>query len=185
MTSMQQEQQADWYIFGARPRREGQASEQLAKRGIAAMAPRTRTFERLSRKRVVACDQPVYRGYVFASPGDQWGRLREVPTLNPKPLGMGDKPYRMRHQQVDEVAELVRNPPPDPRDPYPYGKADPNAPPFAPGARVVIASGPFAPFLGKVEVMKIVAKRWVARVDVMIFGRPTPVDIDAGSLVPA
>jgi transcription antitermination factor NusG len=160
------------------------AVTQLNRLGVAAMSPRTRQFERVSRKKIRAFDAPLYPRYVIASATPcQRERMRnEVWTVHPVPLALGGRPYELPASQVDAVAALVANPPPDPRDPYPDGKPDPDAPPFRSGETVRVLSGPFAFFQGVVERVKVASRKWTVRVSVDIFGRPTPVDLDAGAV---
>jgi transcriptional antiterminator NusG len=165
----------DWHIFRTRPQREREAGEQLGRLGIAAMAPRTREFQRLSRSRLRAFDQPVYRGYVFASvEGKQWLRLHEAPSVSPKPLAADGKAYRMRSSEVAEVEELVRNPPKDPRD---TSREPRGANHFKVGDKVRVLQGAFAGFSGVVEEV-----RKQVRIATSIFGRPTPTWVDETGL---
>lgn len=175
---------AAWLVFRSGPRMEKAAVKQLTRLGVAAMAPRTRQFERVSRKKIRAFDAPLYPRYVMAAPtpGQREQMRNEVWTIHPVPLTSGGKPYQLPRAQVEAVGDLVANPPPDPRDPYPYGKPDADTPPFQAGQAVKILNGPFASFQGVVEVVKIAAKKWQVRVEVLIFGRPTPVDLDAGAV---
>jgi len=178
---------AERYILQVRPQREREAKERLALRGITVAVPHTRTFERVSRKRIIRCDEPVFRGYAFikATP-EQLPRLREVDCVCPHPLMVDGQVRPMTASERAYIAQTLRRPPADPRDPYPNGKPDPKAPPFKVGQPVkVMKQGAFLGYAATVSEMWRKGKKWMAEVDVMIFGRPTPLKLNASALVAA
>lgn len=124
--------------------REKLACEQLAQQGIHALAPRTRTFERISRKRIVATDAPLFPGYLFARISDkQWTKLQEVPLVSRHPLMTDGRPHKLSAADVAYLQELALNPPRDPRDPRRIGVGD----------RVSVVAGPLQGIGGTVAAL--------------------------------
>lgn len=178
VTELTPSMRVERYILRSFVNRERTTTEELGRYGITAVSPRTREFKRVSRNRIVAINKVAYPGYIFAEMRqDQWGKLREMPQA-PRPLMLDGRPYALRQADVELVDSMIANPPVDPLDPY-KGK-DPIASPFFKGQKVTILSGPFASFKATVERVK---KR--VRVVVDLFGRPTPIDIEAIALAPA
>jgi len=174
------------YITQTKAGQEQQVRARLALRGIPAIAPRTRRFERRSGQRIVLYAGSAMPGYVFPrATSQQFSMFREVKDACSRPLMVDGKVRPMSTAERARIAEVLRDPPADPRDPHPLGKPDEKKPPFTIGQAVRVISGPFASFGAVVERVWLVSKQWKIRVEVMIFGRPTPVDIDAGALVAA
>jgi transcription antitermination factor NusG len=154
----------DWHIFRTAPRCEDRVREALGWRAIEAIAPRVQQFERISRRRKVLTDAPMFPGYVFAHMcGPLWPRLSTVPGLYPRPLALNGTPYRLLASDVAYIMGLQLSPP-----------ADPDAPPapdvYRKGERVDITGGPFMSFQADVGRDNGPTVELV----VMLFGRPTP-----------
>jgi transcription antitermination factor NusG len=133
-----------YFVFRCFTGREKLACEQLAQQGVHALAPRTRTFERLSRKRIMATDAPLFPGYVFAKVGaDQWPKLQEVPLVSRHPLLTDGRPHKLSAADVAYLQELALNPPRDPRDPKRIGVGD----------RVSVIAGPLQGVGGTVAAL--------------------------------
>src|SRR5678809_117282 len=115
----------------------------LRKRGFEALAPRTQTFERISRRRLVETDRPVFPGYLFAEVRD-WGRMHDVPCMDPRPLCLNGEPYRMLSRDVELVQRMQDRPPADPGAPVPVQG-------LKKGSTVRILQGPFATFKATVD----------------------------------
>ena len=177
---------AERYILQTKAGQEQQVRKRLGLRDIAAIAPRTRRFERQRGGHLVLCTGPAMPGYVFPRvAASQLPMLREVEGACPRPLMADGRVRPMSRVERSRVAEILRDPPSDPRDPYPDGKPDHTKPPFRVGQSVTVTKGPFFSFRAVVERVWVAGKRWQVKVEVTIFGRPTPVDIDAGSLAAA
>ena len=178
---------AERYIAQTRAGRERKVRERLALRGIPAIAPCTRRFESRRGKQTHLVVGPATPGYVY--PRTVLSVLSEVlPDIEGacrRPLMVGGNVRAMSKPERARLAEILRDPPSDPRDPYPDGKPDHTKPPFRIGQPVTVTKGPFFSFRAVVERVWIAGKRWQVKVEVTIFGRPTPVDIDAGSLAAA
>lgn len=140
--------------------------------------------------------QPILPGYIVAKMEPvQFPVLREVEDVSPRPLMAGGEARPLKPVERAYIGQLVRKPPADPRDPFadpknplapPRKKPDPNRPPFRQGQEVkVVKAGAFFGFSAAVEELKRTGKKWKAKVAVMIFGRPTPLDLDATDLVAA
>lgn len=159
----------DWHVFQVVPTTEGTVCKVLTKRrGIAAMAPVTRGFDRVGRKnKMVFTCRPLFPGYVFASiAGPQWGMLRLVPYLHPQPISMDGVPYRLTETDVAFIRELQEHPIADEREP-------PAPHVFKAGELVRILQGPFAQWQATVDAVK--GRK--LQVSAKIFGRPTPVTV--------
>lgn len=156
-----------WYVFRVQPQFEEHVKDELGWRAIDALAPRTRTFERISRRRRIERDAPAYPGYVFACVfGPLWPRLQRLPKLHPQPIAMDGVPYRLTVDELAMVRHLQAHPLTDPRAPV-----APHV--YQAGELVRILQGPFAKFEATVDA----DKGRKVQVTTRVFGRPTPVTV--------
>lgn len=177
-----------WYVLRVQPGREDVVKEALWKRIqthnlesalSTLMVPTERVTEIKSGKRR-SFDRRTFPGYVMAEietddegfiPEDVWYLIRETP-------GVGDflgvdrkadrpKPTPMTPEDVDRMlfreAEAITQ--------EAHVKID-----FEPGDQVKIKEGPFENFDGTVE--EVFPAKGLVKVEVMIFGRPTPVELE-------
>jgi transcription antitermination factor NusG len=134
-----------WYVFAATPNCESRICKALGRQAIEALAPRTVQFVRISRRRVVETDGPVFPGYVFACVwGPLWRRLRTIPHLRPQPLAMDGEPYRLSAADVAYIRSLAAMPPTDPRAPIAPDR-------YKAGELVKFTGGPFEAHRGTVD----------------------------------
>ena len=91
-----------WFIFTTAPKRESLVRKLLSARGIEALAPQTRTFEVISRKRIIARTEPVFPRYVFA----RASYLPGVPFVTPSPLSMNGRPYQLSDKDSATVRDI-------------------------------------------------------------------------------
>lgn len=107
-----------WYVFRVAPKRESAVRDLLSKRGFHALAPYTQEFDRVSCRRIVSYSEPVFPRYAFISvAGPQWDQLRSVPFLDPRPLGMDGRPYRMQSHDIEAIRRLGTTPIDSPKRP--------------------------------------------------------------------
>jgi transcriptional antiterminator NusG len=172
------------YFVRAETRYERAAGHSIRLHGMSAMVPHTREWVRVKGGRKVPVTAPVMPGYlVLKAKPSQLPKLREIDHVASRPIMADGRNVRpMSASERAYVGGLVRNPPPHPLDPHKGVKVDPKAPKIKAGDAVRIMEGPFLGFPAKVEWVRIVAKVWMAKVEVMIFGRPTPVQLDAGQV---
>jgi len=123
---------------------EERACELLSRQGISALCLRTRTFERISRKRIIATDAALFPGYLFAQIGaSQWPKLREMPFVSRHPLMSDGRPHQLSAADLAYLQVLALNPPRDPREMRRVGVGD----------RVAIVSGPLKGITGTVAAL--------------------------------
>ena len=167
-----------WYVLRVQSNKEDTVKESLEKRIKAAgldtqivrvLVPTEKVSEIKGGKKRVS-ERKIYPGYVLvemALNDDTWYLVRETP-------GIGDfvgaapnvKPVPMPKHEVDKVlGEADREPE------QPKLKID-----FREGDSVKINEGPFENFSGIVK--EVLPSKGVVRVEVTIFGRPTPVELE-------
>jgi transcription antitermination factor NusG len=158
-----------FYVVRCASGREKTACELLAGRGIQALAPMTRQFEIVSRKRIVSTECACWPGYLFVQLADsQWGDLKGLSLVNPQPLTADGEPYVLTAADVAWLEEMARNSPRDPRDRRRMQAGD----------AVSIVRGPFSGQRG--TVAQRVSNR--LRVLVAMLGRMTAVYVDEQQL---
>lgn len=185
-----------WFVVQSEPQREGAVAGGLIARGFARYLPmrkvkvQVRHAGRPSFHREV--NRPMLAGYQFASfdPDDnEWKRIRSI-------AGVIDvlcyDPQASSHPIAGYAGAVERRPVPVPLR-HLYQVRDKEAEyalgervlriedsPIALGETVQVADGPFASFLG--EVVEILFDRERVKVDVEIFGRKTPIELDIEQL---
>lgn len=117
----------------------------------------------------------AWPGYLFvkiADTADAWQGVMSVKHVN-SVLGVGDKPFFFDDAKLmifkAELATLKAS----------DGKPETL---FIEGETVVVTDGPFASFPGKVEKLGDGCHEGRARVEVMIFGRVVPVELDLAQI---
>ena len=114
-------------------------------------------------------DRKFFPGYVLVQMemnDDTWHLVKEVPKVMGFIGGTSDKPAPISDREANEILNRVQEGAEKPRPKVL----------FEPGEVVRINEGPFNDFNGVVEVVDYDKSR--LRVEVSIFGRPTPVDLD-------
>jgi len=114
------------------------------------------------------CRAPAFPGYIFVrvvSRPETWAGLRCIKGVI-EPIGGADKPKPVKGQEVLKFQARIEN------DPAAFATLT-NA--LKAGDRVAIDDGPFASFEA---VVLMLADKHRVSVEVDIFGRPTPINLD-------
>jgi len=169
----------NWYVLRVQSNKEDSVRENLEKRVKAAgldreiarvLVPTEKISEIKSGKKRVT-ERKVYPGYVMVEmvmTDDTWYLVRETPGIGDFVGGAPNtKPVPMPQYEVDKIlgeAEKVDEDQP---------KLDIK---FREGEAVKITEGPFENFSGVVQ--EVIPQKGLVKVEVTIFGRPTPVELE-------
>ncbi|EKF17078.1 transcription termination/antitermination protein NusG [Nitratireductor pacificus] len=159
-----------WYLAAVRPGDEIATAIRLMRDRIRAFCPRERVVEKLPRgkgKKVVR--RPMYPGYIFVllSPGEPcWAGVLTYDGVH-RLVPSSDRPSRMHEAAMAQIIRIARK--------RPHKKAKAPAL-FVVGDEVLVTDGPFDGFGG--TVMRPDDAHGRMRVEVAIFGRVAPVDLD-------
>ena len=118
-------------------------------------------------------DRKFFPGYVLVQMemnDDTWHLVKDVPKVMGFIGGTSDKPAPISDREADEILNRVQEGAEKPRPKIL----------FEPGEVVRITDGPFNDFNGVVEEVDYEKSR--LRVEVSIFGRSTPVDLEFGQV---
>jgi transcriptional antiterminator NusG len=118
-------------------------------------------------------DRKFFPGYVLVQMemnDDTWHLVKDVPKVMGFIGGSSDKPAPISDREADEILNRVQEGAEKPRPKIL----------FEPGEVVRIIDGPFNDFNGVVEEVDYEKSR--LRVEVSIFGRSTPVDLEFGQV---
>ena len=169
-----------WYIVHAYSNFEKKVSEsireQAKQRGLEdlfeqVLVPTERVTE-VRRGRKVDAERKFFPGYVLVKmemTDQAFHLIKNTPKVTGF-LGSGDKPMPISENEamaiLQQVQEGVEHPKPSVS--------------FEVGEQVRVADGPFASFNGVVE--EVDEERARLKVEVSIFGRPTPVELEYGQV---
>lgn len=167
-----------WTIIKVEPRRENDVDNLLARAMIDHWLPLRRAEQNAGGKRRAAVGQPVWMlawpGYLFvkiADNADAWHGVRTIKHVK-SVLGTGERPFFMSDNKFlklkAELATLKAVTGPELM--------------FVDGEQVLVTDGPFASFPGTVVAVDQDKGNSRARVEVMIFGRAVPIDLDLAQL---
>lgn len=166
---------AGWFCLKIMGTREFAVEEALKKAGVEALVPAAKGEEIRRRRRVVEAPLvPVLRGYVLVrcvpSAAAMAGLRRFERVLDI--VGTAEKPFRVPEKFVSKFISKVEDGAYDHRPPSPTE--------YRLGERVKVVDGPFASFPAEVVSQDMEGNRLT--VEVEIFGRPTPVDLDVAQV---
>ena len=167
-----------WYVLRVQSNKEDTVRESLEKRIKTAglegqitqvLVPTEKVSEIKGGKKRVS-QRKIYPGYVIvemALNDDTWYLVRETPGIGDFVGGAPNtKPVPMPQYEVDKIlGEAERE------TEQPKLKIE-----FREGDAVKITEGPFENFSGVVQ--EVVPSKGVVKVEVTIFGRPTPVELE-------
>ena len=172
----------NWYVLRVQTNRENKIAESLDRRVKAAgaenliysvMVPTERVTEiRGGKKRIT--EKKTYPGYLMVEvesdesggiPESTWYLIRETPGSGDF-VGPANMPVAMSDQEVEKMTTEAEQ-----KEEKPTVKID-----FRVGEGVKIKEGPFQNFDGVVE--EVFPEKGMVKVIVMIFGRPTPVELE-------
>ena len=114
-------------------------------------------------------ERKFFPGYVLVQMemnDESWHLIKNTPRVLGFIGGTADKPASITEKEVDAILQRVHDGVDKPRPKTV----------FEPGEMVRVIGGPFADFSGVVETVNYEKSR--LHVAVMIFGRPTPVELD-------
>ncbi|MGE0425293.1 MAG: transcription termination/antitermination protein NusG [Reyranellaceae bacterium] len=168
-----------WAIIKVEPRRENDVDNLLSRAMIEHWLPLRKADQTVGGKRRGAPGQPVWMiawpGYMMVKIADTpeaWHGVAGVKHVKAV-LGVGEKPFFFDDDKLLKIkAELAT-----------LRQVTGPTFMFVDGERVLVTDGPFASFPGKVvSVIEDAPGVGRARVEVMIFGREVPVDLDLAQL---
>ena len=122
----------------------------------------------MKRGQKVNVERNYFPGYVFVKmylTDEAWHLVRETPKVATF-LGDKGKPQPVSEAEIGRILKQVRESVEKPRSILTY----------LVGEQVRVIDGPFTSFSGMVEAVD--SEKTRLKVSVMIFGRPTPVDLD-------
>jgi transcriptional antiterminator NusG len=166
---------AGWFCLRIASGREFVVEEGLKNAGVDALVPTRKGDKIMKRHRIIpAPTLPVLPGYVLvrcvASPGAMAGLRRFDKVVDV--VGTAEKPYRVPEKFVSKFIQKAAAGKYDHRSPEPIA--------YAPGDQVMITDGPFHAFRGTVLGHDACHNR--VRVEAMLFGRSTPINLDIAQI---
>jgi transcriptional antiterminator NusG len=167
---------AGWYCLTVRPRGEFAVEKDLDAAGVIACVPRRMGEEKVHRgRKLPAPVLPVIAGYLLVRcvpSAAAFTGLRSIDRVTGI-VGRGEVPYRLPEKKIQHFISMAKAGEYDHRD----VKVT-----YLPGENVVVTDGPFASFPGVVVAIDEGAGRSRINVEVNIFGRPTPVELDVAQV---
>jgi transcriptional antiterminator NusG len=169
-----------WYIIQAYSNferkvaesiREKVAQSKLESQFDEVVVPTEKVVE-MRRGRKVDSERKFFPGYVLVKMDltDQtYHMIKNIPKVTGF-LGSGDKPIPISDREADAILQQVQE---GVEHPKPSVS-------FEIGEQVRVSDGPFASFNGRVE--EVDEERSRLKVEVSIFGRPTPVELEYGQV---
>ncbi len=168
-------QEKDWYVLHTYSGYEEGVAENLRQR-VKSMGMEDKIFEvmvpkekkiKVVRSKRKEVEEKIYPGYVFVEmivTDDSWYVVRNTPNVTGF-VGAGTTPRPVSGEEIKELKERMK-------EEKPEYKID-----FRKGDSVKVLDGPFKGFDGKVS--EIDAERGNIKVLINMFGRDTPVELDA------
>jgi transcription termination/antitermination protein NusG len=118
-------------------------------------------------------ERRFYPGYIMVQmemTDETWHLIKSTPKITGFLGGVGNKPSPVPQKEIDSVLSRVKEGVEKPRPKIL----------FEVGEMVRVKDGPFTDFSGSVEEVNYDKSK--IRVSVLIFGRPTPVELDFGQV---
>jgi len=118
-------------------------------------------------------ERRFFPGYILVQmemTDETWHLVKSTPKVTGFVGGVGNKPSPVTQKEVDAILNQVKEG---------VEKPKPKVL-FEPGENVRVKDGPFTDFNGTVEEVNYDKSK--IRVSVLIFGRPTPVELDFGQV---
>ena len=169
---------ATWYILKVQPERESRIRnllyEQIRNKGLGdvirqILIPSESVAEhRGGKKRVV--EQKTYPGYLFVEMDvdndEAWYLVMETAGVSGFVSADSRRPVPLPDDEINRILKVI-----DDRREKPKPRVE-----FEPGKRVRIKEGPFENYEGTVE--EVYPERGQLKVNVFVFGRSTPVEVE-------
>jgi len=169
---------ATWYILKVQPERESRIRnllyEQIRNKGLGdvirqILIPSESVAEhRGGKKRVV--EQKTYPGYLFVEMDidndEAWYLVMETAGVSGFVSSDTRRPVPLPEEEINRILKVI-----DDRKEKPKPRVE-----FEPGKRVRIKEGPFENYEGTVE--EVYPERGQLKVNVFVFGRSTPVEVE-------
>jgi transcriptional antiterminator NusG len=164
-----------WYCLSVRTGSEFTVEKYLYEENVEALVPTCLSAPKYSRGRMIEPKRrPVMPGYVLvqcAASAHAFLALRQVRHVTGI-VGGAERPYRIPLKHIDKFREHAQ------RGAYDYRPITGMS--YDVGEHVKVTDGPFASF--DAEVTAIDAEKHRITVDVEIFGRKTPVELDIAQI---
>ena len=173
---MEQENKARWYVInvhsGFEKKTVALIEEYAAKKGISSyfeemLVPSESVIE-IKRGQKVEVEKQCFPGYILVKMvlnDAAWLLVKNVPKVSSF-LGANGRPSPVSEREVKRILKQVEQSVEAPRHVYTFDV----------GESVRVTDGPFTSFSGVVE--EVEHERGRLKVSVMIFGRPTPVELE-------
>ncbi len=176
ITADYQEMTAAWYCLRVVSGRESAVEKLLIDADIEALVVRSGPYKVVRRRRIrTVPSRPVISGYVLVRclnlPAAMAGLVHVDDVLDI--VGGASSPYRIRDEEVTRFKALA--------DDGKYEHRTPVKVDFMVGEEVRVTDGPFASFPGTVTSLDQ-ADKFRVSVEVSIFGRSTPVELDIAQI---
>ncbi|HUW55251.1 MAG TPA: transcription termination/antitermination protein NusG [Planctomycetota bacterium] len=172
------DKQAHWYVLRVQSNKEDAVRESLEKRIktagledqiVSVLVPTEKVSEIKSGKKRVT-QRKIYPGYVMVEMvlnDDTWYLVRDTPGIGDFVGGAPNtKPVPMPQYEVDKILGEAEKETEQPKLRIEFGE----------GEAVKITEGPFENFSGVVQ--EVIPAKGLVKVEVTIFGRPTPVELE-------
>ena len=170
-----------WYVIQAYSGYEAQVKKSLEERvnrfelqdKIGEILVPTEEVVELKEGQKVRSERKFFPGYVLVNmemDDETWHVINDVPRVMRFIGGTGDRPAPISDAEADQILQRVQEGVDSPRPKVL----------FEPGEVVRITDGPFNDFTGVVEEVNY--EKSTMRVEVLIFGRSTPVELEFGQV---
>lgn len=170
-----------WYVIQAYSGYEAQVQKSLEERikrfelqeKIGEILVPTEEVVELKEGQKVRSERKFFPGYVLINmemDDETWHVINDVPRVMRFIGGTGDRPAPISDAEADQILQRVQEGVDSPRPKVL----------FEPGEVVRITDGPFNDFTGVVEEVNY--EKSTMRVEVLIFGRSTPVELEFGQV---
>lgn len=167
---------AGWYCLSVRQRGEFLVEKELQSADIMACVPRRMGEEKVHRgRRLPAPVLPVIPGYILVHcvpSAAAFMGLRHIERVTGI-VGKGEIPYRLPARMISHFIAMAK------AGEYDHREVKVS---YLPGEAVVVTDGPFASFPAVVVAIDQEAGHSRINVEVNIFGRPTPVELDVAQI---
>ena len=170
-----------WYVIQAYSGYEAQVKKSLEERvsrfelqeKIGEILVPTEEVVELKEGQKVRSERKFFPGYVLINmemDDETWHVINDVPRVMRFIGGTGDRPAPISDNEAEQILQRVQEGVDSPRPKVL----------FEPGEVVRITDGPFNDFTGVVEEVNY--EKSTMRVEVLIFGRSTPVELEFGQV---
>lgn len=148
---MQYDRRQSWFLAQLKPNSSSIAQKNLSRQGFQSFLPQEEVDKRRGSKFVAVC-QPLFPGYLFVAFDKAWGHWRKVNSTFgiTRLVSFGNEPAQV---PLDLISQLMLR----------CDQTGKLLPPklVKPGDQVTVTQGPFADFVGEVEMIAPDRRVWV------------------------